>query len=108
MAQLATAAFLFGAVLGIRFRVTGLLPVTFIIGLITLAVVLAGQLTPLEGGTRLGLAALALQAGYLLGSLGMSALEAARASREFARPPQGFNRTSDVLIETEQRFDSLD
>jgi hypothetical protein len=77
--------FFFGAVFGMRFRVVVVLLVTFIIALLILAVALARQRRCSRRGSEFSLAALALHAGYLLGSLGRSALVASRASREFAR-----------------------
>lgn len=79
-------SFLVGAVLGQRFRVLVLLPVTFALLLTVLPVSLMTSLGALEGLKAAAFAAIALQAGYLFGSAARFSLAAARAARVFARP----------------------
>lgn len=79
-------SFLAGAVLGQRFRVLVLLPVTFFLVLTVLPVDLMSNLGFLEGLKSATFAAVALQAGYLFGSAARFSLAAARAARVFARP----------------------
>ncbi|MDT4743678.1 hypothetical protein [Bradyrhizobium sp. WYCCWR 12699] len=77
-------SFLVGAVLGQRFRVLVLLPVTFALVLTVLPVMTS--LGVLDGLKAAAFAAIALQAGYLFGSAARFSLAAARAARVFARP----------------------
>jgi len=86
MTELLIFSFLVGAVLGQRFRVLVLLPVTFFLVLTVLPVGLMTSLGFLEGMKAAVFAAIALQGGYLFGSAGRFALAAARAARVFARP----------------------
>ena len=79
-------SFLAGAVLGQRFRVLMLLPVTFVLVLTVLPVGLMTSLGLLGGLKAAAFAAIALQAGYLFGSGARFALAATRAARVFARP----------------------
>ncbi|MGL3111385.1 hypothetical protein [Bradyrhizobium sp. BR 1432] len=78
--------FLVGAVLGQRFRVLVLLPLTFVIVLAAIPVGLMVDLTVIESLKGMVLAAIALQGGYLFGSGARFGLAAARAGRAFARP----------------------
>ncbi|WP_439364458.1 hypothetical protein ACNJYD_32730 [Bradyrhizobium sp. DASA03005] len=77
-------SFLVGAVLGQRFRVFVLLPVTFALVLTMLPVSMMTSLG-LEGMKAAVFAAIALQGGYLFGSGARFALAAARATRVFGR-----------------------
>ncbi len=86
MAELLIFSFLVGAVLGQRFRVLVLLPLTLAIGLIAIPVGLMAQVGSLVAVKDFALCALALQAGYLFGSAARFWLAAARASRVFVRP----------------------
>ncbi|PDT87303.1 hypothetical protein CO669_25960 [Bradyrhizobium sp. Y36] len=86
MTALLIFSFLVGAVLGQRFRVLVLLPVTFALVLAVLPVSLMTSLGVLEGLKAAAFAAIALQAGYLFGSAARFSLAAARAARVFARP----------------------
>jgi hypothetical protein len=86
MTELLIFSFLTGAVLGQRFRVLVLLPLTLVMGLAAIPVGLMADVSLLEGLKNLVLAAVALQAGYLFGSAARFGLAAARAGRVFARP----------------------
>ncbi|MGY3079890.1 hypothetical protein ACVWZZ_006298 [Bradyrhizobium sp. LM6.10] len=86
MTELLIFSFLTGAVLGQRFRVLVLLPLTLVMGLAAIPVGLMADVSFLEGLKNLVLAAVALQAGYLFGSAARFGLAAARAGRVFARP----------------------
>jgi uncharacterized membrane protein YqgA involved in biofilm formation len=86
MTELLIFSFLTGAVLGQRFRVLVLLPLTLVMGLAAIPVGLMADVSLLEGLKNLVLAAIALQAGYLFGSAARFGLAAARAGRVFARP----------------------
>jgi len=86
MTELLIFSFLAGAVLGQRFRVLVLLPVTFFLVLSVLPVGLLTSLGFLEGLKAAVFAAISLQAGYLFGSAARFSLAAARAARVFARP----------------------
>lgn len=86
MTELLIFSFLTGAVLGQRFRVLVLLPPTLVMVLAATPVGLMANVTFLEGLKNLVLAAVALQAGYLVGSAARFCLAAARAARVFARP----------------------
>ena len=86
MTELLIFSFLAGAVLGQRFRVLVLLPLTFALVLAALPIGLMANLSFLEGLKGAVLAAIALQAGYLFGSAARFSLAAARAARVFARP----------------------
>ena len=79
-------SFLTGAVLGQRFRVLVLLPLTFIMVLAAIPVGLLVDLTVLESLKGQAFAAIALQGGYLFGSGARFGLAAARATRIFGRP----------------------
>ncbi|MBB4260148.1 hypothetical protein [Bradyrhizobium sp. CIR3A] len=79
-------SFLVGAVLGQRFRVLVLLPLTFVMVLAAIPVGLMLDLTLLESLKGVALAAIALQGGYLFGSAARFGLAAARAARVFGRP----------------------
>lgn len=86
MAGLAIFSFLVGAVLGQRFKVLVLLPLTLAMGVASIAIGLIADLSFLDTAKGLALCALALQGGYLFGSIARFVLAAARASRVFARP----------------------
>ncbi|MGY4472371.1 hypothetical protein ACVWWK_008080 [Bradyrhizobium sp. LB9.1b] len=86
MTELLIFSFLTGAVLGQRFRVLVLLPLTLVMGLAAIPVGLMADVSFLEGLKNLMLAAVAVQAGYLFGSAARFGLAAARAGRVFARP----------------------
>lgn len=86
MTELLIFSFLTGAVLGQRFRVLVLLPLTLVMGLAAIPVGLMADVSLLEGLKNLVLAAVALQAGYVFGSAARFGLAAARAGRVFARP----------------------
>lgn len=86
MAELWILCFLVGAVLGQRFRVFVLLPLTLAMALIAPAIGLVAQLSFFDGLKAFILCALAAQGGYLFGSLARFWLAASRASRIFARP----------------------
>ncbi|GLR98034.1 MULTISPECIES: hypothetical protein [Bradyrhizobium] len=79
-------SFLTGAVLGQRFRVFVLLPVTFALVLTMLPVSMMTSLGFLDGMKTAAFAAIALQGGYLFGSAARFGLAAARATRVFGRP----------------------
>ncbi|WP_061028808.1 hypothetical protein [Bradyrhizobium sp. CCH5-F6] len=79
-------SFLVGAVLGQRFRVLVLVPLTFFMVLAAIPVGLIADLTVLESLKGVMFAAIALQGGYLFGSGARFGLAAARAGRVFARP----------------------
>jgi hypothetical protein len=85
MIEFGIFSFLVGAVLGQRFRVMVLLPVTFAMAVLSLLVGLLAQLTFLQGLGDLALCVLALQGGYLFGSMARFWLAAARAARSFPR-----------------------
>ncbi|MGY4434469.1 hypothetical protein ACVWWO_006946 [Bradyrhizobium sp. F1.13.1] len=86
MTELLIFCFLVGAVLGQRFRVLVLLPVTFFLVLTVLPVGLMTSLGFLESLKGAVFGAIALQGGYLFGSAARFALAAGRAARVFARP----------------------
>ncbi|MGY4344986.1 hypothetical protein ACVWXM_001450 [Bradyrhizobium sp. GM7.3] len=86
MTELLIFCFLVGAVLGRRFRVLVLLPLTLVMMLAAIPVGWVANVSFLEGLKNLVLAAVALQAGYLFGSAARFALDSARAARVFARP----------------------
>ena len=86
MTELLIFCFLVGAVLGQRFRVLVLLPLTFAMVLVAIPVGLMASVSFLESLKNLVLAAVALQAGYLFGSAARFALASARAAWVFARP----------------------
>lgn len=86
MTALLIFSFLVGAVLGQRFRVLVLLPLTFVMLLAAIPVGLKVDLTVLESLKGAVFAAIALQGGYLFGSGARFSLAAARAGRVFARP----------------------
>ena len=79
-------SFLVGAVLGQRFRVLVLVPLTFFMVLSAIPCGLIADLTVLEILKGVMFAAIALQGGYLFGSGARFGLAAARAGRVFARP----------------------
>jgi hypothetical protein len=86
MAEFLIFSFLVGAVVGQRFRVLVILPLTLAMGLVAIPVGLIAQISFLEGLKDLALSAVALQGGYLFGSFARFWLAASRASRVFARP----------------------
>jgi hypothetical protein len=86
MAGLLIFSFLVGAVLGQRFRIMVLLPLTLAAALVATVIGFVAHLTFFDGLKGFALCALALQGGYLFGSLARFWLAAARASRVFARP----------------------
>ncbi|MCK1740419.1 hypothetical protein IVA80_05950 [Bradyrhizobium sp. 139] len=86
MTELLIFSFLTGAVLGQRFRVFVLLPLTLVMVLAAIPVGLMADVSFLEGLKNLVLAAMALQAGYLFGSAARFGHAAARAARMFGRP----------------------
>lgn len=86
MTALFIFSFLTGAVLGQRFRVLVLLPLTLLMVLAAVPVGWLIDVTALESLKDVVLAALALQFGYLFGSAARFGLAAARASRVFAHP----------------------
>ncbi|MDE5445720.1 hypothetical protein GWG65_30790 [Bradyrhizobium sp. CSA207] len=86
MIELLILSFLVGAVLGQRFRVFVLLPLTFVMVLAAVPVGWVADVSFLEGLKNLVLAAVALQGGYLFGSAARFALAGARAARVLARP----------------------
>ncbi|QOZ11567.1 hypothetical protein [Bradyrhizobium sp. CCBAU 51765] len=79
-------SFLVGAVLGQRFRVLVLVPLTFVMLLAAVPVRLMIGLTVIESLKGMVFAAIALQGGYLFGSGARFGLAAARAGRVFVRP----------------------
>ncbi|MCK1616122.1 hypothetical protein IVA96_05485 [Bradyrhizobium sp. 159] len=79
-------SFLVGAVLGQRFRVLVLLPLSFVLMLAAVPVGLMFDLSVIESLKGAVIAAIALQGGYLFGSGARFGLAAARAGRVFARP----------------------
>lgn len=85
MVEFGILSFLVGAVLGQRFRVMVLLPVIFGMVLLTIPVGLLAQLTFLQGLEDFALCVLALQGGYLFGSVARFWLAAARATRSVPR-----------------------
>ena len=85
MAQFAIAAFLVGAVFGMRFRVMVLLPATMVLGVVALLLATAAQLSWPGALALFAAAALALQGGYVFGSIGRFVIASARASRVFGR-----------------------
>lgn len=72
--------------LGQRFRVLVLLPLTFVMLLAAVPIGLLVDLTVLESLKSVVFAAIALQGGYLFGSGARFGLAAARAGRVLARP----------------------
>jgi hypothetical protein len=86
MTEFLIFSFLVGAVLGQRFRVLVLLPLTFVMLLAAIPVGWMANLGFLDALKGVVLAAIALQAGYLFGSAARFALAAGRAARVFARP----------------------
>ncbi len=85
MAAFLIFSFLVGAVLGQRFRVLVLLPLTFVLVLAGIPVVMLVGLTVLESLKGVAFAAIALQGGYLFGSGARFGLAAARAGRVLPR-----------------------
>ncbi|QQN65733.1 hypothetical protein JIR23_08610 [Bradyrhizobium diazoefficiens] len=85
MTELLIFSFLAGAVLGQRFRVLVLLPLTFAMMVIAIPAGLVADLSFVQGLKNLVLTAIALQAGYLFGSAARFALGAARAARILPR-----------------------
>lgn len=86
MTELLIFSFLVGAVLGQRFRVLVLLPLTFVMLLAAIPVGWMANLSFLEGLKDVVLAAIVLQAGYLFGSAARLVIAGTRAARVFARP----------------------
>ncbi|WP_027524874.1 hypothetical protein [Bradyrhizobium sp. Ec3.3] len=86
MAELLIFSFLVGAVLGQRFRVMVLMPLTLAMALVTIVIGFVAHLAFFDGLKGFACCALALQGGYLFGSFARFWLAAARASRVFARP----------------------
>jgi hypothetical protein len=86
MTALLIFSFLVGAVLGQRFRVLVLLPLTFVMLLAAIPIGLMLDLTVLESLKGAMFTAIALQGGYLFGSGARFGLAAARAARVFGRP----------------------
>jgi hypothetical protein len=86
MIELSIFSFLVGAVFGQRFRVFVLLPVMLAMGLAAILVGLMAHVAFLDSLKGFAFCALALQGGYLFGSLARFWLAAAHASRVFARP----------------------
>ena len=85
MAELTIFSFLVGAVLGQRFKVMVLLPLTLALAFGAIPVALTAQFTYLEILKNFGLCAFALHVGYLFGSIARFWLAAARATRVFGR-----------------------
>ena len=86
MTALLIFSFLVGAVLGQRFHVLVLLPLTFVMVIVALPAGPMLDVTVLDGLKGAVFAAIALQAGYLFGSGARFGLAAARARRVFGRP----------------------
>ncbi|QPF87107.1 hypothetical protein IC762_12740 [Bradyrhizobium genosp. L] len=86
MTAILILTFLVGAVLGQRFQVLVLLPLTFVMALIAIPAGLIANLSFLDALKDLVLGALVLQAGYLFGSAVRYWLAAARATRVLPRP----------------------
>jgi hypothetical protein len=86
MVEFAIFGFLVGAVFGLRFRVMVLLPLTLMAALATPVVALIVQLSLIESLKGFALCALALQSGYVFGSIARFSIAAARAARTVARP----------------------
>ena len=86
MMQLAIINLLVGAVFGLRFRVLVLLPLTFASGVVALVVALVARESLFESLTTFASCALALQGGYLFGSVMRFTLAAARSTRMLGRP----------------------
>lgn len=86
MTELLIFCFLAGAVLGQRFRVLVLLPLTFVMLLAAIPVGWMANLGFIDGVTDVVLAAIVLQAGYLFGSAARFVIAGSRAARAFARP----------------------
>jgi hypothetical protein len=85
MIEFGILSFLVGAVLGQRFRVMVLLPVTFMMALLTIPVGALAHPTILRVLEGFTLCALALQGGYVFGSVARFWLAAARAARIIPR-----------------------
>jgi hypothetical protein len=85
MSAFGILSFLVGAVLGQRFRVMVLLPVTAMMGLVAIPVSVFVHLSFLEGLEGFVLSAVALQAGYVFGSAARLWLAASRAARSLPR-----------------------
>ena len=81
MFEFGILSFLVGAVLGQRFRVMVLLPVTFVMALLTIPAGVVAQVTFLQALAGFAVCALALQGGYVFGSVARFWLAAARAAR---------------------------
>ena len=81
MVQIAICHLLVGAVFGLRFRVLVLLPLTLASTVMTAVIGLMMDQSALAVGTHIAVLALALQGGYLFGSLARFTIAAARASR---------------------------
>jgi hypothetical protein len=85
MSAFGILSFLVGAVLGQRFRVMVLLPVTAMMGLVVIPSSVFVHLSFLEGLEGFVLCAAALQAGYLFGSAARLWLAGSRAARTLPR-----------------------
>ena len=81
MFQIAIGLLLVGAVFGLRFRVLVLLPLTLASSVMTAVIGLVMDQSALAIGTHIAIYALAMQAGYLFGSLARFTIAAARAGR---------------------------
>jgi hypothetical protein len=81
MSEFGILSFLVGAVFGQRFRVMVLLPASLMMALLTIPVGLLAHLSFLQGLEGFAFCVLALQGGYLFGSMARFWLASARASR---------------------------
>ena len=85
MAEFGILSFLVGAVLGQRFRVMVLLPVTLMMALVAISIGVFAKLPFWRGLEGFVLCALALQGGYVFGSAARFLLAATRAARSLPR-----------------------
>ncbi len=96
MVQLAISSLLFGAVFGLRFRVLVLLPLSFASGLVAVVFGLLTRQTPGECLATIAACTLALQGGYVFGSMARFTLAAARSprlpARQFTAAPEIHSR----------------
>lgn len=81
MSEFGILSFLVGAVLGQRFRVMVLLPLTLAMALLTIPVGLLAHLTVLQALEGFALCVLTSQIGYLFGTVARFCVVAARAGR---------------------------
>ena len=82
MSEFAIGCFLFGATFGMRYRVMVLLPLTLFLGVSCAFIAALSTLPATQVLLDFAVCALALQGGYVLGSIARFTTAAARAGRD--------------------------